>query len=402
MRVAGVIAEYNPLHNGHVYHLNSTRSETCCDYVAVVMSGDYVQRGEPAVADKFTRAAWALDAGADIVLELPTVYAVASAERFAAGGVRVLAGTGVLTHLCFGSETADIGTLQTAADALSNEPPAFREALREQLSLGKSYPRARYDALAACGAPEALLRALETPNSILGVEYIRFLRQYAPQAEPVAIGRVGSGYHDQALSAASYSSATAIREALLRGREQAYDSVPLPVAGYFRIGGNRCVSLADAEPFMLYALRCMSPEEIAALPDVQEGFENVLYRAARQARTVEELYARIKSKRYTLARCKRICLCAMLHIRRQLAASALQEDAPYLRVLGFRRTARALVSAIGQKRTLPLVIRRADVSALPPAAQDLMAADIRAHELYGLLCGKNTPQADFSAPPIVM
>ena len=214
MRMAGVIAEYNPLHNGHVYHLERTRAQTGCDYVAVVMSGDYVQRGEPAVADKFTRASWALQSGADIVLELPAVYAAASAERFAAGGVRILAGTGVLTHLCFGSETPDVRQLQAAADALSQEPPAFRETLKEELSLGKSYPRARYDALARCGASETLLRVLSAPNSILGVEYIRFLRQYAPGAQPVAIGRIGAGYNDAALIEGRFSSATAIREAL--------------------------------------------------------------------------------------------------------------------------------------------------------------------------------------------
>ena len=140
MRVAGIIAEYNPLHNGHVYHLRQTRQSTACDYIMVVMSGDYVQRGEPAVADKFVRAQWALEAGADLVLELPVACAISSAERFAAGGVRVLSGTGVLDALCFGSETSDIHGLEQAAMALAQEPPAFRQALREQLALGKSYP----------------------------------------------------------------------------------------------------------------------------------------------------------------------------------------------------------------------------------------------------------------------
>ncbi len=401
MHVAGIIAEYNPLHNGHVYHMERTREVTKCDYIIVVMSGDYVQRGEPAIADKYTRAQWALLAGADLVLELPAVCAVSSAERFAAGGVRVLAGTGVLDYLCFGSETPDTEELIKAAEALKHEPPAFREALKEQLALGKSYPRARYDALEACGAPNSLLKALSTPNSILGMEYVRFLQQYAPQAEPVAIHRVGAGYNDTALSGA-FSSATAIREALVSRNRSAYEGMPMYVGGYFRLGDNRVVTLPDADSLMLYALRMMSAEDMKSLPDVQEGFENVLYRASREAKTTAELLTLLKSKRYTLARCKRICICAMLGVTNKLAKSAFDEDALYLRVLGFRRTARSLVSAIASKRTLPMLVRRADTAALSASAQAVLEADVRAHDVYALIAKQEAPQRDFCIPPIVI
>ena len=401
MRVAGIIAEYNPLHNGHVYHMERTREVTKCDYIIVVMSGDYVQRGEPAIADKYTRTQWALLAGADLVLELPTVCALSSAERFAAGGVRVLAGTGVLDYLCFGSETPETDDLLKAAEALKNEPPAFREALKTQLSLGKSYPRARYDALEACGAPQVLLKALSTPNSILGMEYVRFLQQYAPEAEPVAIHRVGAGYNDTAL-AGTFSSATAIREALCCCNESAYEGMPMYVGGYFKLGGIHCVTMADAEPMMLYALRMMNAEEMKALPDVQEGFENVLYRASREARTTAELFCLLKSKRYTLARCKRICACALLGIKKPLAYTAFSEDGLYMRVLGFKRSARSLLSAIGHRHTLPLVMRRSDIANLPAAAQLTLETDIRAHDVYSLLAKQETPQRDFTVPPIVL
>lgn len=401
MRVAGIIAEYNPLHNGHVYHLQQTRQSAACDYIMVVMSGDYVQRGEPAITDKFVRAQWALEAGADLVLELPVACAIASAERFAAGGVRVLAGTGVLDALCFGSETPDIHGLEQAAMALAQEPPAFRQALREQLASGKSYPRARYDALEACGAPSALLEALRSPNSILGMEYIRFLKQYTPDAQPVAIHRKGSGYNDATL-AGEFPSATAIREALFRGDTQALDGMPMYIAGRFGLGGMRPVGLQDAELLMLYALRRMSAEDIAEIPDVQEGFENVLYRAARQSANMEELFAQLKSKRYTMARCKRIAMCAMLGITKNLSKSVMAEDALYLRVLGFRRGARPLLSAIAHKRSLPLLIRRADIAACPPAAQDQIDLDLRAHDIYALLARQESPLRDFSQPPIVI
>ena len=401
MRVAGIIAEYNPLHNGHVYHMERTREATKCDYIIVVMSGDYVQRGEPAIADKYTRAQWALLAGADLVLELPAVCAVSSAERFAAGGVRVLAGTGVLNCLCFGSETPDTEELIKAAEALKNEPPAFREALKEQLALGKSYPRARYDALESCGAPNSLLKALSTPNSILGMEYVRFLQQYAPQAEPIAIHRMGAGYNDTALSGA-FSSATAIREALVSRNRSAYEGMPMYVGGYFKLGDNRCVTLPDADSLILYALRMMSAEDMKSLPDVQEGFENVLYRASREAKTTAELLTLLKSKRYTLARCKRICICAMLGVTSRLAKSAFEEDALYLRVLGFRRTARSLVSAIAGKRTLPMLVRRSDTATLTASTQAILEADIRAHDVYALIAKQEAPQRDFCIPPIVI
>lgn len=401
MRVAGIIAEYNPLHNGHVYHMERTREVTKCDYIIVVMSGDYVQRGEPAIADKYTRAQWALLAGADLVLELPAVCAVSSAERFAAGGVRVLAGTGVLDYLCFGSETPDTEELIKAAEALRSEPPAFREALKEQLALGKSYPRARYDALESCGAPKALLKALSTPNSILGMEYVRFLQQYAPQAQPIAIHRVGAGYNDTVL-AGEFSSATAIREALCNCNKSAYEGMPMYVGGYFRLGDNRCVTLSDADSLMLYALRMMSAQDMKSLPDVQEGFENVLFRASREAKTTAELLTLLKSKRYTLARCKRICICAMMGVSGKLAKSVFEEDALYLRVLGFKRTARSLVSAIASRRTLPLLVRRADTVSLSASAQAILEADIRAHDVYALLAKQEAPQRDFNVPPIVI
>lgn len=401
MRVAGIIAEYNPLHNGHVYHLQQARMASHSDYVIVVMSGDYVQRGEPAVADKYIRTQWALEAGADLVLELPAACALSSAERFAAGGVKILAGTGVLNSLCFGSETPDISSLEQAAQALSEEPPAFLQSFREQLSLGKSYPRARYDALEACGASPALLETLRSPNSILGMEYIRYLKKYAPEAQPVAIHRQGGGYNDTELTGA-FSSATAIREALFKGDPQAMNGMPMYVAGRFQIGGIRPISLAEAETLMLYALRRMSAIEIAELPDVQEGFENVLYRSARQAVSLEQLFSMLKSKRYTMARCKRIAMSALIGLTKSLSRSTMEDNALYLRVLGFKRNARPLLSAIGHKRTLPLLIRRADIENCPPAGQALIDLDMRAHDIYALLAKQDSPVRDFSQPPVVL
>lgn len=400
MRVAGIIAEYNPLHNGHLHHIEQTRSLTGSDYVIVVMSGDFVQRGEPAVADKFIRAEWALAAGADLVLELPTVCALASAERFAYGGVRVLAGTGVVNTLCFGSENPNVEVLKAGAGYLGRETPAFKHALMEQLSIGKSYPRARYDALEAIGAPKELLGLLRAPNSILGMEYIRFLNKYAPEIEPLAIARVGNAHDEEALTG-EFSSASAIREALARQDAGVQSSMPLYVAGRFALGA-RPVTVEDAAQLMLYALRRMEAADCRQLPDVQEGFENVLHRAAQSANSLEELLARIKSKRYTMARCKRIALSAMLGITKQLAEAALEEDALYLRVLGFRREARRLLSAISRQGALPLVTRFADMEPCSANARALLELDRRAHGIYALIAAPESPTPDYSHPPVIV
>ncbi len=403
MKIAGIIAEYNPMHNGHVYHISQTREATGCDYLMVVMSGDFVQRGEPAIADKFTRTRWALEAGADLVLELPSAAAVASAERFARGGVQTLCATGVLTHLCFGSELSDVDALCAASEHLAKEPPGFKAALKEQLSLGKSYPRARYDALESCGAPKTLLEALKSPNSILAMEYIRFLRQFGPEVIPVAIERLGSGHDQPGLG--GFASASAIRNALLAGDADVYESMPMYVGGRFALGQIPPISLNEAQELILYALLRMSPEELSNLPDVQEGFENVIYRAVRQASSLDELYAELKSKRYTLARCRRIALCALLGIDKALLQTSMgEEGAGYLRVLGFRRDARPLLSAISHHGSMPLIMRYSDQMGCSPAAQALLKLDIEAHNIYALLLGKHGESIprDFKSPPVMI
>jgi len=401
LKTAGIIAEYNPLHNGHLHHIQETKARTGCDYIIVAMSGDFVQRGEPAIADKFTRAQWALTAGADLVLELPAVYAVSSAERFAYGGVKTLADTGVLDCLSFGSELTDIGTLTGASESLQHTPAGFERALKEQLALGKSFPRARYDALAACGASKEVLSALRTPNSILAVEYIRFLNKLAPEAEPVAVARRGAD-HDSLAVSGEFASASAIREAILTGDRAAYSAMPMYVAGRFGMGGVAPVSLAEAGQLIRYALLSMTPEELKALPDVQEGLENVLYRAVRQTDTLEGLFAALKSKRYTLARCRRIAIYALLGFNQSLLKTAMEEDCGYLRVLGFRRQARPLLGAIGKQGKAPLLMRRADIARCSPAAVRLLNADIHAHDVYRMLLGPESPIRDFDGPPVTV
>ena len=381
MRVVGIIAEYNPLHNGHIYHLERARALSGADYCIVVLSGNFVQRGEAACTDKFSRAAWALRAGADLVLELPSVYAVAPAERFAAGGVRTLHATGVVNDLAFGCEAPDLQMLYQISDIIATEPPALQDAIKRHLSLGKSYPRARFDALSEYGVPKNMLAAIAQPNNILAVEYLNAIRQYAPSIEPLPIERVGTGYHSEEI-VGDFASATAIRKAIVEGRNEILATMPNCVGGPLLYDEQFIIPQEALSDVMLYALRRMTLDDLATLPDVVEGFENVIYRSVRSARTLLEFYELIKTKRYTLARSKRIAACALLGITSdQVRKLTLSREGSYLKVLGFQKKARPLISEIAKRRTAPLILRNSDLEDCPAFVRqnvetDLLSTDI--------------------------
>ena len=381
MRVVGIIAEYNPLHNGHIYHLERARALSGADFCVVVLSGNFVQRGEAACTDKFSRASWALRAGADLVLELPSVYALAPAERFAAGGVRTLNATGVVTDLAFGCEAPDLKTLYQISDIIATEPPTLQEAIRKHLSMGKSYPRARFDALSEYGVPKNMLLAIAQPNNILAVEYLGAIKKFAPGIEPLPIERIGTGYHSEEI-VGEFASATAIRRAIIEGRNEILATMPNFVGGPLLYDDQFIIPQEALSDVMLYAIRRMSPQELGAIADVGEGFENVLYRCVREVRSLAEFYEKIKTKRYTLARCKRIVASALLGITAEQVRRLTQSrEGSYLKVLGFRRQARALISEIAQKKTAPLYLRNSDLEAFPGFIRqnietDMLSTDI--------------------------
>lgn len=388
MGVVGIIAEYNPLHNGHIYHMEQAKALTGAEYCVVAMSGNFVQRGEPACSDKYTRAEWALKAGADLVLELPTIYAVSSAERFALGGVRTLFGTGVVTDLAFGCEEADLSALYQLADIISSEPPPFRNALRKHLSLGKSYPRARFDALADYGVPDSMLEAIVQPNNILAIEYLHALSVYAPGIKPLPITRIGSSYHSETLTG-QYSSATAIRRAILEGNKEVLSAMPSFVGGAIFYDEQFLIPPNTLDSMALYALRRMTPQELAEVPDVGEGFENVLCRAARTARTMEAFLLAVKSKRYTMARVKRIIINALLGVTAdQVHATVASREGSYLKILGFRKDSRALLSSIGKRKRVPMILRNADIDTCPLIVQRDVETDMLSSDLLAYATGR--------------
>ena len=395
MQVCGVICEYNPFHKGHALHLEKARALSGADYVVCIMSGSVTQRGTFARHDKWTRARMALENGADLVIELPVRFSGAPAEEFASGGVRLLSSLGVVTHLSFGCEAQALPVLKPAAKLLSEESPAFREALRAHLACGLPYPRARALAAQQLSGTENLSERIALPNASLAIEYLRALPQHIT---PVPVVREGSGYHDQHI--AELSSATAIRAALDRGDlPQALAAVPsAQLLEHAQLRGDTHEEEALTQA-LLYRLRTMTAGELAQITGVEEGLEYRFLAAAKTACTRDELILAVKSKRYTYARLSRICQNILLGVTKDFVQ---KNAAPsYARVLGFRRDAQGLLRAIKENSSIPLVTKAADYDRSDP----LFSLDVRAQDLWSLGCtspGLQSSGRDFTTGPAIL
>lgn len=368
MKIAGIIAEYNPFHNGHAHHIAETRRKTGCDYVLVCMDGSYTQRGEAACLDKWTRARAALSCGADAVFELPALWAVNTADAFARGGVAVLGGLGC-DFLSFGSEDADLELLERLANLRENEPEEVSAALQLKLSEGKSHARARGEALAEYLSMDT--EKLNAPNLTLGVEYIRAIRELKLNMQPVAIPRIG-GYHDSAIG--TFASASAIREAVRRGEIPA-EAVPEVTGEHL----PRIAGMHDPDDLLLHTLRTMAKTEIAALPGVAEGLEKRVARCAREASTQEELIDMLKCKRYTRARIARLCAHALLGVTQDMQEKHSLPE--YARIIGMREDARPLLAELKARSALPIVSDAARLS-----ENEIFRLECRATDLRALQC----------------
>lgn len=358
MKITGIICEYNPLHNGHEKQLAAAKEAGA---VVCLMSGNYVQRGEPAILDKTVRARAAIRSGGDLVLELPVTYALRSAEGFAAGGVEILDRLGAVDRLCFGSESGDAESLMETAALLLRED--FSPLLREKLQQGLSFPAARQRAAEALGAKRGIL---ENPNDILGVEYCKALLRRGSTMEPHVLKREGSYHKGTAQSAPSAS--------VLRGLEdwQGYMS---PEALGIQSGAVRH-SLSSGERGVLGILRSLQEESFAQLPFGSEGLWRKLMAACRREASIEEILAATKSKRYTHSRLKRMLLCAVLGIDETL----LQARAPYVRVLGMNARGGMLLRRFRETGELLLL----NEGAQPPEETAYTELERRSEALYGL------------------
>lgn len=355
MKTAAIICEYNPFHNGHKFHIEETKRLTNADAIILIMSGNFVQRGEAAIFDKKLRAKAAIACGADLCLELPTIYSTASAEFFASGAVKVLNSLGIVDFLSFGTEALDLRSLSAVAHLLANEPDDFSDLLKEYSANGLSYPVARAKAVAKIlgKSAEDLLSA---PNNILAVEYCKALILTNSQIKPFPILRKGTN-HDSLIPCNDIASATFIRNLITEGADP---SAFIPDAARNIFEGAEVHLLKVLEKSIICELLKMPAENLRKIADVGEGLENRIKAAVLASSTLDELVEKIKTKRYTHSRIRRIILSAFLGI----TATDRTAEPAYIKVLDQSELGQKLIATAKKKASLPIVRNTSQINKL--------------------------------------
>ena len=359
--VLGIVAEYNPFHNGHLHHLIESQKLTNYDYTIAVMSGSFTQRGDVSIIDKWSRAQMAIENGVDLVIELPTIYAISSAENFASGAIKILDSLGIVDYLSFGSECNDISILSDVTDVLTNEPSEYKSLLAHELSRGVSFPKARERALMMyLNDIRRFNNVLSSPNNILGIEYLKALSNQSSKIQPITIKREGSAYNDDSIPVDSnFASATSIRN-ICQSHDINILQNFMPENSFYILqdcleNGHLVKNISEFDKLIIFTLRKMSTDEIANLPDVSEGLEFAIKSAVNQCNTTAELLSIINTKRYTQTRLKRIFLYALLGITKK-DMQISKTTKPYIRILGFNDKGRELISEISkQNRKLTII-----------------------------------------------
>ena len=388
--VVGIIGEYNPFHNGHSYHLVKSKQEAEAEYSVAVISGNFVQRGNVSLVDKWEKASMALSSGVDLVIELPTIYSISSAENFAYGAVRLLDSLNIVDYLSFGCETDSLEILNTFADILYKEPHEFVTLLNHELSKGVSFPKARENALLMyLNDIRKYANVLSGSNNILAIEYLKALKKLKSSIKPLAIKRLNVGYNDLDVNN-HFASATAIRERIIQNKLFGLSSL-MPYDAYRILyqnfqSGHYVKDIARFEKEIIYLLRNMNIEEIANLPDVTEGLEHNFKEAANSCNTIEEFVNIVKTKRYTATRIQRILLYALLGITKKDMASSAKTP-PYIRVLGMNNKGKDLLSAISHTSpNLPIItsVKKFIDSNPNKHILNMLNIDIHATDIYTL------------------
>ena len=452
MSTVGIIAEYNPFHNGHRYQIEQAKALTGADHAVVVMSGDYVQRGAPAIFGKALRAESALSCGADLVLEMPVFGAVSPAADFAACGVSLLEKAGIADFLCFGSETGDLNALSRQAELADSETEAVSAAIRKGLREGLTWPQARAKAYKEAGQPSggaifcganpnstmpdgtgpcsvnsyganpdspASADATpdntnptipDTPNDILAVEYLRALKKTGSAIRPVPVRRIGSGYHSES-SDGPFSSATAARNAILSHDTETLRRILPPES--FRLaagaedGAYPALVFDDFSVLLNHKLLISSPEALRAVSSMPDDLAAKLYRHRLEFKKAAELAAASKDRQYTYTRVCRCLTNLLLDITKEdTEAFKAEQSAPWLRILGFRRDAAALLTALKKNASVPVISKTADAETLlPDRVIPLWRKHLSASELYRMVaeskCGR-TLRNEFTTPPVII
>ena len=378
MNICGIVCEYNPFHKGHLYQLEESKRRLGEETVTVgVMSGDYVQRGEPAIFSKFARAEAACRCGVNLVVELPLPWSLSSAEGFAAGAVAILSALDC-THLSFGSESGELEGLETLAECLLN--PLTLEAVKKRMTAEPSLSFAAARQLVLKERVGERAKLIEKPNNILGVEYLKAIYQQNAAMTPLTVKRSGSG-HDEA-GEGEIRSASELRQ-LLRQGEDVSAYIPAAAMAVFRREleqGRAVLNTRDMELAVLSRLRMLDVKAFLSLPDGGDGVGQRLYKAAKEEPTLDFILAAAKTKRVALSRLRRMCMAAALGLNAELAAG----EPPYIRVLAADEKGRAYLRQVAGKTTIPVLTKPAAVKELGDRAQAMFAAGASAHDLYTL------------------
>jgi predicted nucleotidyltransferase len=394
MRTVGLITEYNPFHNGHLHHLQESLRVTGADASVAVMSGHFLQRGEPALVDKWVRTEMALAAGVDLVLELPFPFACNSAPHFSLGAVQTLNALGVVDALCFGSEAGDLQILDQVAAVLVEREEEIETLTAARLREGVNFPTARSEALAKI-LPALPAGTVASPNNILGVEYLRALRLTGSKIKPYTIKRLGAGYHDEE-AVGSIASATGIRHLISRG--EAIDNL-LPQACRMILGSALKVGHSLDVDRLFVALQSHLLQNREALGEtylVSDGIDRRLSDAALQACNFDEIVSGVKSRQWTMTRIQRVLMYVLMQARAFEMRSFLKSGPLYLRLLGSSEKGRKVLARARKCKSLPFIADPAraknvlrkfyrEDAVLGQLAEEMLLYDLRATQLYGLL-----------------
>lgn len=392
-KVVGVIAEYNPFHNGHSYHIQNTKAQTGADFVVAVMTGNFTQRGNTSVVNKWEKTKMALNGGVDLVIELPTIYSISSAENFANGAVKILNTLGIVDAISFGMEANDISTLNNIANVLNSEPPEYKTLLEHELGKGNSFPKARDNALMMyLNDIKRYANVLKGSNNILAIEYLKALKKQKSNLVPVGIKRE-KVYYNSTKIIDEYASSTGIRNLLLHNQiEEVRRVVPAKVFSMLLENIRQGTYVLDLTAYnyeIIYKLRSMSVKEIANLPDVSEGLENLIKEVSNKTNNLIELINGIKSKRYTQTRIQRILLYALLGITKK-DMEVSKKMVPYIRVLGCSENGKMLLSQISPKAKVITSFKKFESANRNRRIAKFLEIDKRATDIYTLGYKKNS------------
>ncbi|WP_301108205.1 nucleotidyltransferase [Sporosarcina sp.] len=400
MIATGITVEYNPFHNGHLFHLREAKSQTGADVIIAVMSGQFLQRGEPAIVDKWTRTKMALAGGADVVIELPYAFATAHATQFAKGAIQLLDAAGC-SYFCFGSEQGSIAPFTSSLDLISQHRQIYEQTIQQAMKEGLSYPNALrkgYEIISSDTSVE--LANLAEPNNILGFQYMQAAREIQSSMKPVTIERTGTHYHDTELPDHPIASATSIRKSIFSPDSDDDIHSFLPAASFQLLNDWQeqfeFQSWDKFYPLLRYTILREGPGLLSEIADISEGIEFAFFKAAKEQPTFQSFMQAVKSKRYTWTRIQRM----LVHILTGCRASTRDKitEPAYLRLLGMSEAGRSYLQIAKKKLELPLVSRAASLS------DPSLELDIKSTDIY--MCGVRPDASlsglDYRTPPILL